>query len=368
MSKHKSFLWIVLFLIVLVSPPFTFFFLGPYIDAVNYENRNIETKPVLTLMNYESFPQEYETYYNDNIPFRNQLIQLTSKLDFFLFRQSSNDNVDIGKQGWLFYCNDEDCNPVAQSLGYWNFTEEQLHTIAENLMVTKESLNKMGIEFVLFIAPNKATIYGDYLPDYYKIRNSYTSTDQMVDYLRENTDIRVVYPKEELLAARRENPDTVLYHKLDTHWNFAGGYIGADSLARELDIVMPSLREVTIEQQLASSGDLTNMLNISIENGDIDYNITNISSLNTESEKWDFLTEFIYHTPGADQRRLFVCRDSYATSLAPALATQFEESFWVHNNIFNQQQVLDYHANIFVYETVERYEEGLLNFRIIYPE
>ena len=129
MSKRKSFIWIVLFLIALASPPFTFFFLGPYIDAVNYENRNIE----------------YETYYNDNIPFRNQLIQLTSKIDFFLFRQSSNDNVDIGKGGWLFYCNDEDHNPVEQSLGYWHFTQEELRTIAENLVVTKESLNKKGI-------------------------------------------------------------------------------------------------------------------------------------------------------------------------------------------------------------------------------
>jgi hypothetical protein len=188
----------------------------------------------------------------------------------------------------------------------------------------------------------------------------------MVDYLRENTDIRVVYPKEELLEMRRENPDIVLYHKLDTHWNFAGGYIGANSLARELGIGMPLLSEVTIEQQFASSGDLTNMLNISIENGDIDYNITNISALNTENEKWDFLTEFIYHTPGADQRKLFVCRDSFATSLAPALATQFEESLWVHGSIFEQQRVLDYNTNIFVYETVERYENSLLNFKINY--
>lgn len=241
MSKRKSFIWIVLFLIALASPPFTFFFLGPYIDAVNYENRNIEAKPVLTLKNYVSFPQEYETYYNDNIPFRNQLIQLTSKIDFFLFRQSSNDNVDIGKGGWLFYCNDEDHNPVEQSLGYWHFTQEELRTIAENLVVTKESLNKKGIEFVLFIAPNKETIYGDYLPDYYQVRNNYTSTDQMVDYLRENTDIRVVYPKEELLEMRRKNPNIVLYHKLDTHWNFAGGYIGANSLAKELGIGMPLL-------------------------------------------------------------------------------------------------------------------------------
>lgn len=364
MWKSKSLVWITMFLIVVVSPIFTFFLLEPYVDSENYENRNMESRPVLSLKNYRTFSEEYEAYYNDNIPFRNSLVRLESLIDFYVFRQSSNENVDIGKEGWLFYCNKEDGNPVEQSLGYWKFTDEQLSLIAENLLTTKTFLDSQGIEFVLFIAPNKATIYMDKLPDYYQIRDQYTSTDQLVDYLRANTDIRVVYPKESLLKMRNENSSIVLYHKLDTHWNFAGGYIGAWSLAKELGIEMPLLDQINLSQRLSSNGDLTNMLNISMSDGDIDYEISGISPLNTESIKWDFLTEFIYSTPGADQRRLFVCRDSYATAMAPSLATQFENSLWVHNSMFNQQQMIDYNPNIFVYETVERYENSLLNFKL----
>ena len=49
------------------------------------------------------------------------------------------------------------------------FTEGELTQIAAQLTVTAEWLEKQGSEFVLFIAPNKETVYGeDYLPAYYK--------------------------------------------------------------------------------------------------------------------------------------------------------------------------------------------------------
>lgn len=364
MKEYKSAIWIVSFLIIVASPVFTYFFLGEYVDTGNYENRNLTSRPVLTTKNYETFPKEYETYYNDNLPFRNQLIRLNNSIDYFIFKQSSNESVVIGKDGWLFYSCSTDGNPVEQSLGYWDFTVDQLQTIADNLMATKRVLESRNIEFVLFIAPNKETIYMDKLPDYYEARSSYISTEQLVDYLTENTDIRIVYSKEDLMKAKEENPEIILYHKLDTHWNCAGGYIGARSLAEELKIDMPPFSEILLEPVLSSGGDLTNMLNIAVKDGDIDYNVSGISTSNPVREKGDFDAEFIYHTDGADPRKLFVMVDSFSHALAPAAATQFEDSIWVHRKKFNQQQIFDYDANIFVLEIVERYVATLSSFRV----
>lgn len=156
----------------------------------------------------------------------------------------------------------------------------------------------------------------------------------------------------------------ILYHKLDTHWNYAGAYIGAKSLAEELGINMPSLNEISLKSISTSSGDLTKMLNITIKNGDNDYNISDISTLNIINEKEDFDTELIYHTAGADPRKLFVQRDSFSTKLAPSLSTQFEHSMWVHKKYFSQQQLFDYDADIFVLELVERNEKELIKFKI----
>lgn len=364
MKKYKSIIWITVFLIITVSPVFTWFFLGQYVDSENYENRNMASRPVFSMRNYEAFPRQYEAYYNDNIPFRNQLIRFNNSIDYFLFGQSPSERVDIGKDGWLFYCDNTDNNPVEQSLGFWHFTDEQLQNITDNLMTTKRVLESQGIEFVLFIAPNKETIYMDKLPEYYESQNQYTSTDQLVAYLAKNTDVRVIYPKQDLLNAKKEKPDVLLYHKLDTHWNYAGAYVGAKALASELGINMPSLDKISLEPTLSSSGDLSNILNISIKNGNIDYNISGINTLNTTNEKWDYKTEFIYHTANADPRNLLVRRDSFSTSLAPNLATQFENSIWIHLSSFNPQQIFDYDSDIFVLEIVERYEDGLEDLRI----
>ena len=127
---------------------------------------------------------------------------------------------------------------------------------------------------------------------------------------------------------------------------------------------MPPLNDVFLEPTLSASGDLANILNISIKNGNLDYNVSGINTLNTLNEKWDYKTEFIYHTAGADPRRLLVRRDSFSTALAPSLATQFENSMWVHLSCFNPQQIFDYNADIFVLEVVERYEDGLDNLKI----
>ena len=293
------------------------------------------------------------------------MIRLNNTIDYFVFKRSANDDVCVGKDGWLFYTSESDGNPVEQSLGYWSFSEEELEIIATNLVSSKEVLEGYGIEFVLFIAPNKETIYIDKLPDYYEIRSQYTATDCLVEYLRKNTDITVVYPKKELLVYKAKYPDMILYHKLDTHWNSIGAYIGAQCLADALGIEMASLSELSVNQIPSSKGDLTDMLNIEISDGDIDYEIAGIDELYTETLKWEWDTEFIYHTPEADARTLVVCRDSFSNALAPSLATQFENSFWIHNWVFDQQQIFDYGAEVFVLEVVERYARSLGNFRII---
>lgn len=364
MKRHKSIIWIVIFLVITASPVFTNFFLGQYLDSKNYENRQKAAKPILTLGNYRSLPQEFEAYYNDNIPYRNQLIRLNNSIDYFLFNRSSNNNVVIGKDGWLFYNKPEDGMALSQSLGSWNYTDKQLRKIAKNLTYTKRVLESQGVEFVLFILPNKETMYIEMRPDNYEIINANTSVDQLVNYLKENTDIRVLYTKQELLQAKEDYPDMLLYQKLDTHWNNLGAYISAGSLAKELGVNLPSVDEISLKPVTSSIGDLTEMLNIEIKNGNLDYDISGISDLTTVTEKFDFYTEYIFHTKGADSRRLFVRRDSYSTALAPSFAPMFEESMWVHASSFDQQQIFDYQADIFLLEVVERYIGKLEDFRI----
>ena len=63
--------------------------------------------------------------------------------------------------------------------------------------------------------------------------------------MRENTDLRVVYPYEELIESK-DKLDNNIYYLTDTHWNFVGGYIGSVELLKELGIDMPSVDDDAI--------------------------------------------------------------------------------------------------------------------------
>ena len=367
MKKNLSKLYIVVFLLLFFAPTILFALFGEYIDQTNYEQRTSAEKPVLSAGKIALFPKAYEEYYNDHLPFRTQMIEMNSLIDFKLFRQSSVQKVIIGNDGWLFYNPaGSDGDPIADYNGSNLFSDEQLAQMANNLLASRDALREQGKEFVVYIAPNKESIYGnDFLPSDYVCGNTYTRADQVVDYLLENTDLVVIYPKEELLSAIENYPEYTFYYKTDTHWNTLGGYIGASKLMNALDISLPDLQDLQIEVK-NSSGDLATMLGLSKHlQYDSTYFVSGYASGNeiqlTYPVPGDGNYE-VYTTSGADPRALFVIRDSFSTAMIPYLSSQFNDCFFVHRSLYTPELLNEYPADIVVVQVVERYVEFLLNF------
>lgn len=147
--KKKEILWILIFALLFGSPFVSWFFLKNSVDTQNYENREVTEMPKISLEEYAQFPQQYETYFNDNIPWRNQLISLNSGLDLFAFRDSSNENVLIGKDGWLFFTGGT--NPVEQSTGQRLLSEDDLEKIAGQLTLVQRWVQSRG-EKIYFLS------------------------------------------------------------------------------------------------------------------------------------------------------------------------------------------------------------------------
>lgn len=145
------------FCVIIWKPVCQLVFLKNSVDTQNYENREVTEMPKISLEEYAQFPQQYETYFNDNIPWRNQLISLNSGLDLFAFRDSSNEKVLIGKDGWLFFTGGT--NPVEQSTGQRLLSEDDLEKIAGQLTLVQRWVQSRGEKFIFFLAPNKETIY-----------------------------------------------------------------------------------------------------------------------------------------------------------------------------------------------------------------
>ncbi len=363
MKKRMASAWIVCFALLLLLPGAVWSVTKEHFQTEASEKAVSTELPKLTKENYREYAAAAENAFNASVPFRSQLITLSSLADVKLFREKSiNDKVVIGDDNWLFYSMESN---IRDYKGTNLFTEDELAQIAAQLTVSAEWLESRGSEFVLFLAPNKETVYGeDHLPSYYK-KGELTRTQQLVEYLRENTDIRVVYPEEEMKAYK---DDHALYWHYDTHWNAAGGYIGARALLSELGISIPPLEEMTLAPDSFSGYDLARMMNLQAyyeekmppeEN----YIVTGYPYNNLQAVSLDDATALVYHSDAPDQRRLFMVRDSFGAGMAGPVAASFADSYMAHwNGFFEQSMIEEQKPDIFVLELVERRLDYLLTF------
>lgn len=365
MNRKIAAAWLICFALLLLFPQVVWAVGKEGFATEATENIAVAEIPKLTKENYREFSGIFESYFNSHIPFRSQMITFCSLVDVNLFQEKSiNDKVVIGKNNWLFYS--EQSN-IEDYKGTNLLTLEQLQLIADNLLTSRAYLDSRGIEFVLFLAPNKESVYGEEnLPSYYRA-GEITRAEQLVDYLQENTDIRVVYPLEELRAYKDEY---FLYWHYDTHWNVAGGYIGGKALLKELGIDMPSLEEISCTPYDFSGYDLARMMNLQEyyernKPADLNYDVSGYDRNNLQRILMDDATEMIYHSDAPGGKKLFMARDSFAGSMAGVLASNFQDSYMPHWNGFFEQSQIDWQQpDVFVLEVVERELNYLEVFRL----
>ena len=181
MKKLSIKVYICMFIVVICLPWFIWFFLQRYVDTSNSENRQMAARPQLSMDTYNTFSKEYEAYCNDCLPFRNNLIKLNSTIDYFLFDRSSNSNVIIGKDDWLYLK-----VSLADYQGTNLMSKRGLYCAARTLKLMQEYVEGQGKQFVFASAPNKNTLYPQYMPDYYRVINAGHNLDFLTPYLQSN--------------------------------------------------------------------------------------------------------------------------------------------------------------------------------------
>ena len=116
-------------------------------------------------------------------------------------------------------------------------------TIYQRTVATLKERNdwaeKNGKKFFFVIAPNKNSVYSDYMPEGYKLA-TYRRYDQFVEIL-EDAGITAVDLRGPMIAAVKANPKENLYYKYDTHWNNHGGYVAYRATMDLIDEAFPSV-------------------------------------------------------------------------------------------------------------------------------
>lgn len=262
--------------------------------------------------------------------------------------------IITGSNGWYFLKNSEFLLDLASSE---DVIEAYFSRLLTKLLVCRNMYVKDSKEFVFMICPEKNIIYQEYLPADERERVLETSKriDQFVAYVRANSDIKVVYPKNDI-AKFSKYCET--YYRQDSHWNFLAGYMAAHDLIKAINPNENSIKPVWNYDLVADvrrvEGDLC------YYNGEeVEYYLDGATNrpFNAEYIQVDQDNKKpirIRSNDPKDSRKVFFIRDSFSNSMLPLLGEYFaEESFLyiINPEYFNDEFLT---GDTFVIEIVER--------------
>lgn len=300
---------------------------------------------------------EVTDYVADHFALRQRLITANAALEAAVFQTSAQDSVLLGKGGWLFYK-----ETVDDYLHTAPLTERELFGAARTLALLTEYAQNHGARLVFTAAPNKASLYPQYLPYVGAPLEGQSDVDRLVPLLEEQG---VAYA--DLFTPFRER-EQVLYHAADSHWTRLGAALAHDTLANALGLEGRTqwfAQPGRVER--IHRGDLYEMLYPTgggLEDDvtfDQPFAFTPVRPIRSPEDQR-------IQTENPDQTgSLLMFRDSFGNTLYPFMADAFGRALFSRSMPYQMSLLEETGADTVVIELVERNLDYLAHRAPIFP-
>ena len=312
------------------------------------ENRAMAPAPKLTAEDgslNKSFFADFESYFTEHMALRNPLVFADAKIQTTLFQESNVSGVIDGTDGWLYYS-----STLSDYQGTDVLSDRALHNLSNNFSIVQDYLRERNIDFVLTIAPNKNTLYGENMP-YYKslIVNSDHSAKLLSPYLAQQ---EVAYLD---LFNLFEQQDEVLYLKQDSHWNRKGAFLVYDAIMDMLALPHEDYADNPPELLRDDNGDLSKMLYSFYGKPEENYSY-DVSDTYHYANEVDSVEDGWIITENPDGTgTLLMFRDSFANTLIPFFSAEFETAYYAKGEPNAMERYVEsYDPDCVVIQKVER--------------
>ncbi len=327
----------------------------PLVGMLFYRERDVNQKQALApfprLQTADGewnvrFLPELGDYFSDHFAFRWEIIQANSLIKGKVFGMSGEDSVIQGRDGYYFYENSLD-----SYLGKPSMDERELFGTARTLALIQEYVKEQGGSFAFTVAPNKNTLYPQYMPYYYKKIQEDGDLERLQEKLKEQG---VVYAD---LKAAFLAEEEVLYHRLDSHWNNKGAALAMGVILDALGQSHTDYGELPYQTRRDFGGDLYEMV----------YPLGHRKDENVYYEKeFDFsygegfkstedMTIRTSNGKSANKHSAVVFRDSFGNSLTPFLAQEYSRGYFDRTVPYPADMLEAERADTLIFEIVERH-------------
>ena len=222
MKKTLSITFVLLLIAACAVPGIAY--LAGY-EAQNLENRPLarEARLVARGSLNLSYPADFDAWWQDHFGLREEAVTAFHALTMAVFRDTLNQKVVVGRGNYLFYSETMD-----NYLGLSRMSEEDIQKAAVSLRLQRDYCAAHNMAFVFMAAPNKNTVYPEYMPGRFAPTGEASNRARLYEALA-GMGVATVDLAAELRAHKTEGD---LYFEQDTHWNRRGALVGYHALMR----------------------------------------------------------------------------------------------------------------------------------------
>jgi hypothetical protein len=334
-----------------------------------HENRPLATVPDICLLfsNPQAYAKGLRTAFADRFPLREPLIRAGNRLRLAVFGESPVPGVILGRDGWLFYSLE---HALDDHVNVMDMSEAFQADMVRILTERRDRLAARGIAFYVVVAPDKHTVYPEYLPGYVHPLRPRSRLDILGERLTA-AGVSFVDLRPDMARAKAVRR---AYWKTDTHWNDWGAFSGAARLVEVLRQRFPAIPELRAEDYLVTEadipgGDLAGMLLLPdiLRETDIrlvprDPGAPGMAAVFGAARPYADPANHpdramvVAETGNTELPRALFFRDSFSSAMIPFLAGRFQSAVFLWDHAYHPDIVAAEKPDVVILEVVERYQ------------
>ncbi len=354
---------VALFIVAIALPGLSLVRTWPQLTT-RFENRPAAPWPPLALS--KDFASSFELAFADRFGGRDRMVRAHHGALLEVFGVSALNTVMPGRDGWYFWLGEDGRSLDRHYRAVVPVMQSAIERSAAEFTRRHEWLAARGVAYLVTIAPEKFTIYPEYLPGWVAASDAPSPYDRLADALARQGRVNFVDLRPALREARlRER----VYFKTDSHWNYNGAIAAYGEIMREVERLLPGRilprvapapRSVHVPQVDFYSGDLVQALGLPSRIREDDVAPLGKILADTSSRCAQRIDKGEY--PGfeffaCDRPHLphaVVLRDSMAISLIPLLSENFRRVVYVSSRRLDPALIERERPDIVIEELVER--------------
>jgi hypothetical protein len=314
---------------------------------------------------WKELPDYVQKSFEENIAWMHLQVRRYARFKLDDLGVSPTPRVWLGEDGWLYY------NHEADSKDYFALPDPRLKEYWRQWLIALPEwrvwLKERGIRLQIVIAPDKQSIYPEYLPPVERKRIGPRPLDILLDQLRQkDAELPILDLRESVRNAKAEYR---LYFQTDTHWNPYGLCVGYRAAARALGFEPLPDDAIRVSSIGQKNGDLPLKMGYWRLGAEPFDNLEIIKTRTTRTEiaanekdesLLDYLKGHLFTQADLNLPKAVLFHDSFGEGLyGELLAQHFNRLLCVPSNHLDPEVISREQPDVVILEIVERLFQGI---------